>query len=177
MNKSYLFLAVFFVFATKSESRPLYLAQSAKSGTKKDKPAKTPLQRITSSKALTAAAKNSSQTLTVKTTLKQYTLKHDKNKISIKGYQLDLSLSRKRCNAHIINRFNNELTKFIKEQIKTNTLQKIVEKVSIETVEVHIDREIYFINAKSKAGSAFLFLPNEIIRMKWEEKIECSKKK
>ena len=182
MNKSYLFLAVFSVVAAQSESRPLYLAQSVKYSTKKikkNKSTEASPQQTTSSapKDITTNAEKSSQTLTVKTALKQYTLKYDKNKISIKGYRLDLSLKRKQCNAHIIDRFNNEIRKFIKEQMETGAFQKTVGKTSIETIEIQIGQKNYFISTQSKAGATFLSLPNEIIRMKWEEKIGCTQKR
>ena len=113
--------------------------------------------------------------LIVKTALKQFTLTYSKKQVAITGYMMDLSLDRKKCNAHIIDRFNQDIKKIIRTNKKA--LLKKNSKKNIETLQVSIAGKIYFIRGRSKAGAIFLSLPREIVRMKWEERLNCEKNK
>ena len=114
-------------------------------------------------------------TLVVQTALKKLTLTYSKKQVAIKSYMMDLSMKRKKCNAHIIDRFNRDIKKMIKTNRKA--LKKTHgKKKGIETLEVQISGQKYFVAGRSEAGVRFLSLPREVIRMKWEEKLNCDKK-
>ncbi len=114
-------------------------------------------------------------TLIVKVAFKQFTLTYSKKQVAITGYMMDLSLDRKKCNAHIIDRFNQDIKKIIRTNKKA--LLKKNSKKNIETLQVSIAGKIYFVRGRSKAGAIFLSLPREIVRMKWEERLNCEKNK
>ena len=114
--------------------------------------------------------------LIVKTALKQYTLTFNRNKVAIKGYMMNLSLHRKKCNAHILDRFNQDIKQIIKKY-KKDLKKEWKGKQSIATLKVQIGDQHYFMDGRSKAGLVFLAVPKEIIRMKTEEKLNCPTKK
>ena len=118
----------------------------------------------------------SPHTIIVQTALKKFTLIYNINQVTIKGYMMDLSLKRKKCNTHIIDRFNQDIKNMIKanKKILQNTWKG---KKSIEILEVQVEGQSYFVNGRSPTGLQFLSLPKEITRMKWEEKFNCEKKK
>ena len=121
--------------------------------------------------------KEESKTLTVGTALKQFVLTYNKNRVAIKGYQMDLSLDRKKCNAHIIDRFNKETSQLIRDALKSKEMKNTVKQKEIDTVEIQIEGKSYFTKFASKVAQTFLYYPKEILRMKWEEKFNCEKKK
>ena len=151
-----------------------------------NKPLQPPQTRATQetkkssvSKSSPANKKNKKQenkTLIVKTALKQFILTYNKNKVAIKGHQLDLSLDRKKCNAHIITRFNKEITQIIRDALKKKEMKSTIKKKEIDTVEIQIAGKSYFTQFSSQIGQTFLYFPKEILRMKWEEKFNCQKK-
>ena len=113
--------------------------------------------------------------LIVKTTFKQFTLTYNKEKVSIKGHQLDLSLDRKKCNTHILDRFNREIIQIIKDVLKKKEMKATNKKKKIDTVEIQAEGKSYFVKFASQIGQTFLHFPKEILRMKWEEKFNCKK--
>ena len=149
-------------------------------------PSPTPSKEIkqsTASKPIPAKKKSSkskkeeSKTLIVKTALKSFVLTYSKKRVAIKGYQMDLSLDRKKCNAHIIERFNKETTQLIKDALKSKEMKNTVKKKEINTVEIQMEGKSYFTQFSSKVAQTFLYYPKEVLRMKWEEKFNCEKKK
>ena len=104
-------------------------------------------------------------------------LTYNKNRVAIKGYQMDLSLDRKECNAHIITRFNKETSHLIRDALKGKEMKDTVKKKEIDTVEIQINKKSYFTKFSSKVAQTFLYYPKEVLRMKWEEKFNCEKKK
>ena len=116
-------------------------------------------------------------TLIVSTALKKFTLTYNRKQVAIKGYMMDLSMKRKKCNAHIIDRFNQDIKKMLKTNKKSLKKNMERQKKGIETLEVQIGSQTYFLDGRSGAGLRFLSLPREITRMKWEEKLNCDKKK
>lgn len=128
-------------------------------------------------KKLSKNKKEESKTLTVRTALKQFVLTYNKNRIAIKGYQMDLSLDRKKCNTHIIDRFSKETTQLIREALKSKEMKNTVKQKEIDTVEIQIEGKSYFTKFASKVAQTFLYYPKEVLRMKWEEKFNCEKKK
>ena len=118
-----------------------------------------------------------SKTLIVRTALKHFILTYSKKRVAIKGHQLDLSLDRKKCNVHIIDRFNKETTQIIREALKSKEMKNTVKKKEIDTVEIQIEGKSYFTKFSSKIAQTFLYYPQEVIRMKWEEKFNCEKKR
>lgn len=128
-------------------------------------------------KKLSKNKKEESKTLIVRTALKHFVLTYSNKKVSIKGYQMDLSLDRKKCNAHIIDRFNTETSQIIREALKSKEMKNTVKKKEIDTVEIQIEGKSYFTKYSSKIGQTFLYYPKEALRMKWEEKLNCENKK
>ena len=187
------FLSFFFLLTPiKADSKPKIEVHSNRinSGPNTNNPSKLPQSKLTkktkeSSVSKTAPAKkkkskrrkNKSNTLIVKTALKQFTLTYNKDAIAIKGPQLDLSLKRKKCNAHILDRFNGEIIQIIKEASKKKEIKAKSKKKEMDTVKVQIENKTYFIKFSSRIGQTFLHLPKEVLRMKWEEKFNCTKKK
>ena len=123
-----------------------------------------------SAKSVPGRGIKQNQTLIISTLFKQFTLTYSESAVAIKGYKLDLSLQRKECNAHIINRFYKEMSDFIQKWIKSTLNDKQEKGVSVQ-----IEEERYFFDNQSEAGNVLLSLPNEILRMKWEEKFNCKK--
>ena len=116
------------------------------------------------------------QILIVSTTLKSFTITYSRAGIAIKGHKLDLSLQRSQCNAHIIDRFNEEISELTKELIKKNILKRNKNK-ALENISVQVGEEKYFVDSRLEAGKLFLSFPREFLRMKWEEKFNCEAKK
>ena len=117
-----------------------------------------------------------SHTLIVQTALKTWTLTYSKKQVAINGYMMDLSLKRKKCNTHIIDRFNKTIQKIIKTNQKHLTKNLKLENQTKETLQITLDGKIYFTNGRLKPGAIFLSLPGEILRMKWEENLNCEQK-
>ena len=113
------------------------------------------------------------KTLIVKTVLKNITLTYNRNTVAITAHQMDLSLDRKECNAHIIDRFNQEITLLIEEAVTREELKATMENPEIHTIEVQIDKVSYFTSLSTPIARVLLYLPKEIMRMKWEEKLNC----
>ncbi len=123
--------------------------------------------------------KKDSQTIIVQSAFKTFTVTYSRNIISVKGRRLDFSLKRKKCNAHILDQFNEDIDKFIRTQILENQkLKKPPAKPAepITTVEVKIEGESRFVDGNTESGYIFMALPKEFLRMKWEEKLSCEKK-
>lgn len=133
-------------------------------------------KKSTVNKPSSEKKKTESETLIVRTALKYFVLTYSKEKVAIKGYQMDLSLDRKKCNAHIIDRFNKETTQLIRELLKKK-MKSTVKKKEIDTVEIRIQGKSYFTKFSSRIAQTFLYYPKEVLRMKWEEKFNCEKKK
>ena len=114
------------------------------------------------------------KTLIVKTVPKNITVTYNRNTVAIKIHQMDLSLYRKECNAHIIDRFNQEITLLIEEAFTREELKTTMENPEIRTIEVQIDNVSYLTSFSTPIAKALLYLPKEIMRMKWEEKFNCN---
>ena len=125
----------------------------------------------------TKRKKQESKILIVKTALKYFVLNYGKNRVDIKGHQMDLSLDRKKCNAHIIDRFNKETAQLIRDALKNKEIKSTIKKKEIDIVEIQIEGKSYFIKFSSQIGQTLLYYPKEILRMKWEEKFNCEAKK
>ena len=134
-------------------------------------------KKSTVNKPLSEKKKTESKTLIVRTALKHFVLTYSKEKVAIKGYQMDLSLDRKKCNAHIIDRFNKETIQLIREALESKKMKSTVKKKEIDTVEIRIQGKSYFTEFSSRVAQTFLYYPKEVLRMKWEEKFNCEKKK
>ena len=138
---------------------------------------KSPISKPIPAKKKSSKSKTEeNKTLIVRTALKHFVLTYNKNRVAIKGYQMDLSLDRKKCNAHIIDRFNKETTQLIREALKSKEMKSTVKKKEIDTVEIQIQGKSYFTKFSSKIAQTFLYYPKEVLRMKWEEKFNCEKK-
>ena len=164
-------LLIFIIPAWGNINEPLQLALSKEinqSSISKSTPVK---QKSPKSK------KEKSKTLIVRTALKYFVLTYNKERIAIKGHQLDLSLDRKKCNTHIIDRFNKEITQIIRDALTSKEMKNTVKKKEIDTVEIQIEEKSYFTKFSSKVAQALLYYPKEVLRMKWEEKLNCTEKK
>ena len=170
----FLFLSInFSIPAWGDTNKPLQPPQTrATQEPKKSSISKSSPVKNTSPKEKTEESK----TLIVKTALKQFILTYNGNRVAIKGHQLDLSLDRKKCNAHIITRFNKEITQIIRDALKKKEMKSTIKKKEIDTVEIQIAGKSYFTQFSSQIGQTFLYFPKEILRMKWEEKFNCQKK-
>ena len=168
-----LFLLISFTFPVwGNTNKPLQLSQSK--ATKKFK--ESSIGKLSPIKENKLKGKtNESKTLIVKTAFKQFTLTYNKNEIAIKGHQLDLSLNRKKCNAHILDRFNKEIIQIIRDALKKKEMKTTNKKKEIDTVEIQVEGKSYFVKFASQIGQTFLHFPKEILRMKWEEKFNCTK--
>jgi len=89
--------------------------------------------------------------------------------LSLIGSGINLSMIKNKCNAHIITRFKNDLEQFIRSKALNRTSDK-------NTFRVKIDKHIYYEYYDSQQGIRYLGLPQEMQRMKLEEKILCVKK-
>ena len=149
---------------------PIGFADSKPRNKPRNKPSAPPLARVKN-------VASTAQTLVVKTQFRQFTLHLDTNKIAIKGHGLDLSLEKKPCNAHIIDRFHKEIADFIQKQKAGKNLKTKIKNQNIRTISVRLQGKTYFVDGNSNSGKLWLVLPNEFSRMKWEEKFNCDKTK
>ena len=127
--------------------------------------------------ALTDLVENRFQTikLTDSHGFNQFSLAYNRNKIAIDGLRMRLSLTRRDCNAHILDRFNSEMFKFVKNfvrEYRTRTRTKKDEFVMMD-LKIEIDEKDYISSDDLPTGRTLLYLPEEILRMKWEEHFSC----
>ena len=110
------------------------------------------------------------KTLTVQAPFKTMTLNYDRKKISLKGYRLGLSLKRKNCNGHILDRFRWQMDSLL----KSKTLLK--NRKEKESLEIQFNSRKLFAPPRSKETRWLLNLPLEVQRMKLEGIFICRKK-
>ena len=110
------------------------------------------------------------KTLSVKAPFKTMTLNYSRKKISLKGYRLGLSLKRKDCNNHILDRFRWQMNRLL----KSKTLLR--NKKEKESLEIQFNGRKLFAPPRSKEAMLLLNLPLEVQRMKLEGILICRKK-
>lgn len=98
-----------------------------------------------------------------------FKLKYDAGLVSLKGPQVDLSLTRTECNSDIIEVFIIRLNSVL----KSSPLQK---SGAPEYFKFILDGEEYYESLHSKRGALLLTLPKELQRMKLEEEALCETK-
>ena len=110
---------------------------------------------ILPAKEITVSAGNSS-----------FNILMDQKKISLTGYLVSLNMTRKKCNAHIMDEFKKNMEKLV----KTTPLSMKEKK---NKLKISIDGSIYYVSYYSKKVRDFLYIPRELQRMKIEEKFLC----
>lgn len=113
---------------------------------------------------------SNAKVLIVRAPFKTITLNYDRRNISLTGHQLDLSLKRKKCNGHILDRFRRQMEGLLKSK---SFKEKRNEKASLE-IQVGVRR--LFVPFRSKEAQFLLNLPIEIKRMKLEGIFICRRK-
>lgn len=112
----------------------------------------------------------SAQTIQVASHRTNYILEINKSgNLSIRGYQVNMKMSKHSCNEQIIKEFIAK-TKLL---IKTKPMSKTREKGLFKVI---IDGKEYYESPKSKVGYNLISIPKEFQRMKIQEKMLCSKK-
>ena len=138
---------------------------------------KSPISKPIPAKKKSSKSKTEeNKTLIVRTALKHFVLTYNKNRVAIKGYQMDLSLDRKKCNAHIIDRFNKETTQLIREALKSKEMKSTVKKKEIDTVEIQIQGKSYFTKFSSKIAQTFLYYPQRSPQNEVGRKVQLREK-
>lgn len=104
----------------------------------------------------------------------EFTLIYNRRKIAIDGIRMRLSLTRRECNAHILDRFHSNMTRLIREFIRRHSTGLETTEYFMMDLRIQIDGDHYIWSDDVRTGHEFLHLPEEIHRMKWEEKFICS---
>ena len=86
-----------------------------------------------------------------------------------------LSLTRRDCNSHILGRFNLEMDKLVREFITKYGTRARRKQYVMKDLRITIDGKNYTSSRALPTGRVFLHLPKEVLRMKWEEKLICSR--
>ncbi len=100
----------------------------------------------------------------------KYEIVHEEKSINLKGHLIDLSLSFKNCNKHIIKKFNSRLD-FILSNSKP--IDSTIFKDEVLTLTIDSKSNQYASN--SAEGIYFLSLVDEFKTMKLEEMFSCNK--
>jgi len=106
--------------------------------------------------------------LIVKNKRKSFLINYGKNEIKIKGHLLNLSMTRNKCNDDIMDRFNLKMKKLLKTKPLSNFKGD-------NDIAFKLGGKEYFEHTKSRVGNSLSQIPNEIQRMKFEEKFKCGK--
>lgn len=97
-----------------------------------------------------------------------FKVRYGENRVWLKGPQLELSLNKTDCNADILGAFSQRIGILL----KTKPLSK---SQGLQQFKFIVDGTEYFESYQSKAGYVLLTIPDEVQRMKIEEKVLCSK--
>ena len=103
----------------------------------------------------------------------QFSLVYNREKISIDGGRLRLSLTRRDCNAHILDRFKTEMRKLVKMFIREHGAEPPKGQYFMMDLVIEIDGRNYISSDDLPPGRSVLHLPEEVLRMKWEEQFNC----
>ena len=87
--------------------------------------------------------------------------------------RMRLSLTRKECNAHILDRFNSDMARLIGNFKRRHSAGLDRSEYFMMDLRIRIDGNHYLWSDDVRTGHAFLHLPREIHRMKLEEKLNC----
>ena len=126
--------------------------------------------------ALKALVENRLRTIKLKDShgFNQFSLAYSRDRITIDGLRMRLSVTRRECNAHILDRFNSEMSKLVTKFIRETKFGPKKDGYVMMDLKIEIDEETYISSDDLKMGRSFAHLPEEIVRMKWEEKFNCS---
>jgi len=112
----------------------------------------------------------SAKTISVISQQTQFTLDIDKeSSIKLKGYLMNLSMTKNKCNEKIFLTFINRINLLLTAKVMSTTKE-------LNTFMLKVDDKEYFENPKSKMGYNILSIPKEFQRIKIEEKILCGRK-
>ena len=125
----------------------------------------------------TESQRRNSRTLELKDThgFNQFTLIFDRTKVAIDGNRIRLNLTRRKCNAHVIDRFNTEMAGLIKEFTRKYSAGFETTEHDMMDLRIRIDGKNFVWSDSVRTGRLFLRLPGEIHRMKLEEWLNCSR--
>lgn len=105
----------------------------------------------------------------------KFTLIYNRRKVAIDGMRMRLSLTRRECNAHILDRFNADMARLIGDFTRRHNAGLETTEYFMMDLRIQIDGNYYVWSDDVRTGHDFLHLPREIHRMKWEEKFNCSR--
>ena len=105
----------------------------------------------------------------------RFTLIYNRRKVAIDGARMRPSLTRRECNAHILDRFNSDIATLIGDFTRKHSAGLETTEYFMMDLRIQIDGNHYIWSDDVRAGHDFLHLPGEIHRMKWEEKFNCSR--
>ena len=104
----------------------------------------------------------------------EFTLIYNRRKVAIDGMRMRLSLTRRECNAHILDRFKSDMATLIGDFTRKYGAGLDTAEYLMMDLRIRIDGKNYIWSDSVRTGHDFLHLPREIHRMKWEEKFACS---
>lgn len=127
------------------------------------------------STAATTTTKNGGKTnlnsLAVNADLLNYKLEYNKNIISFDGPSMKINLTTKKCNEHILQEFVRTMDNFMHRST-------LIKKDSTRFVVYNFNGTITKTDMISEQGQILInALPNEIMRIKIEEKLNCENQK
>ena len=105
----------------------------------------------------------------------EFTLIYNRRKVAIDGMRMRLSLTRRECNAHILDRFNSDMARLIGDFTRRHSAGLEATEYFMMDLGIQIDGDHYLWSDDVRTGQNFLHIPGEIHRMKWEEKLNCSR--
>lgn len=97
---------------------------------------------------------------------RSYKLTFTKKNIEFKAAKVDLNFTSKKCNQRILKRFYQKIQKAMSKD-------PIHKSFQIGYTQISKDGDSYYINPKSEFGKWLHIMPEEIYRLKFEEKFAC----
>ena len=111
---------------------------------------------------------SSAKNISVKYGIKKYQLLLKEDKISIKANLLDISLTKKKCNEEIYNRFNSGLETKLSGLKDEGQQEKSHLMIKVNGISKDYQKE-------SKLEEYFMSIPREFKRLKIESQLLCRK--
>lgn len=104
--------------------------------------------------------------LAVKDRFFTYSLSVEEGFIRFKTMNTNVSLERKKCNAHIIDRFRKQFDRYMKDPL--------AQVQRLNSIEVKLDSTSGYVDKKGNRAKFLRSMPNQIKKLKIEEGLNCN---
>lgn len=106
--------------------------------------------------------------------IKRFTLHYNSETVAIEAPTMRLSLTKRPCNAHIIDRFGWTMGKLVRQLTGRYSTAINTWEYTMSGLSVLVGDVLYVSHKGQRIGRQFCLIPDEVLRMKWEEKFNCS---